>query len=212
MLKKIYQKRNKRYTRRQLFNIGLEFLQRSGWTVEAVPGNRKHSIRRITQGENQRLVAICTTQAQKIAFTRDEASGKWKTLSEVDEVLIVSAGGDDAQRHANIHLVPGDDLRNRFDRAYEARRELGKLGQFPKLGVWIPLYKDEDQRDSSLVGAGIGNAHPPIKRVRLKATNDIGGHPGKDGPNSPISIAEAKRRIALGLDIDQRYVRVMIEA
>jgi hypothetical protein len=71
----------------------------------------------LTKGGKTKLISIRTSQSTWIAFPRDEKDEKWGTLSDVDAV--VAAWVDDAEtpRFAQVHLIPGDEMRDRFDRA-----------------------------------------------------------------------------------------------
>ena len=133
---------NKVQRRRRLFQIGLDALEKDGWRIERVHGSGKSSLRRITRNGESRLVTIRTTQNTHIAFPREHDDSDWVTLSRADLVMAVSVDDQDDPRFAQVHLIDGDEMRDRFDRAYQARLAAGH--SIPtRRGVWLSLYQQE---------------------------------------------------------------------
>ena len=200
--------------RRRLFDIGVRTLKENGWKVERVQGVGKSSVRRITKGKVSKMVSIRTTQDTWIAFPRDKKDKQWVTLSDVDAVIAVSVDDPDEPRFAQVHFLDGDEMRDRFDRSYKARmaaRHSIPLGR----GVWVSLYHQEANEPPNRVGAGAGLVHPPIARVPLSGSDDADDkHPEVPllGSDAPLSIAEAKRRLALTFGVDPEKVKILIEA
>jgi hypothetical protein len=205
----------KRPRRDRLFQIGVETLVQRGWKVERMPGIGKASVRRITSGEESRTVSIRTSQDTWLAFPRNKQDNGWITLSEVDVVLAVSVDDRDAPRFAQVHMIEADEMRRRFDRAYAARNAAGysiPLGR----GVWVSLYHPDATDPVTHVGGGVGLDHPPIARVLLQpedldsdvivqAKHQLNG-------DKPLTIAEAKRRLAMTLGVDPANVKITVEA
>jgi hypothetical protein len=103
-------------------------------------------------------VSLRTTQDTWIAFPRDNTDQKWVTLSEVDTVVAISVDDADEPRFAQVHVVDGHEMRDRFDRAYDARRAAGHTIPVGR-GVWVSLYQREAQSPANRVGAGAGLDH-----------------------------------------------------
>jgi hypothetical protein len=151
--------------RARLFEIAVQALRKEGWKVEKVAGSGS-SVRRIHRGLESRVVSIRTTRDTWIAFPRNETDTGWGTLSEMDAVVAVSVDDPKAPKNALVHMIDGDEMRDRFDRAYKARRAAGhkiRLGR----GAWVSLYLPEGTDPPSHVGAGAGLQHPPFARVAL---------------------------------------------
>ena len=222
--------------RNLLRQIGVEALQKNGWRVERIPKSGKSSVRRITKGKESRRVAIRTTQDTFISFPRNADDTEWVTLSEVDSVVAVSVDDRTSPEFAQVHIIDGDEMRDRFDRAYAARRAAEHSIPIGR-GVWVPLYGEDATSPPSQVGGGAGDAHPPIARVPLSGRAPIAAAPAArslgtagafggggsnermriavdgsgDGPG-PLTIAQARRGLALYLDVDPSSIRITVEA
>ena len=114
-------------------------------------------------------------------------------------------------------------MRDRFDRAYAARRKADHsipLGR----GLWLSLYNEEATDPVTKIGAGAGLVHPPVARVPLgEAEMSSGGKPPVASPRSPsgasdddsfepLTIPQAKVRLARTLGVPESSVRITIEA
>lgn len=198
----------------RLFEIGLEALRQQGWKVERIPGIGKSSVRRISKNGTSRKVSVRTSQDTWIAFPRNEANKGWATLSEVDVVLAVSVDDRHNPKFAQVHMIDAEEMRKRFDRAYAARKAEGyklPLGR----GFWIPLYSPDSPDPVTHVGGGAGLDHPPIARVPLEH-EDSNSHAvvetTRSNSNEPLTIAEAKRRLAMALGVDPSSIKITVEA
>jgi len=199
----------------RLFQIGLDTLRQQGWKIERIPSIGKSSVRLITKGGKSRKVSIRTSQDTWIAFPRTKEDNAWVTLSDVDLVLAVSVDDKDAPKYAQVHMIEADEMRQRFDRAYAARIASGRsipLGR----GVWVSLYRRETTNPVDNVGAGAGLDHPPIARVLLEpeesdSDKNVETKNG-DSQEKPLTIAEAKRRLAVTLGVDPSSIKITVEA
>lgn len=81
-------------------------------------------------------------------------------------VVVVSVDEKDAPRFAQVHFVEGDEMRDRFDRAYAAR---GAAGYTMPVGrsIWLSMYDLEAK--NPLVGAGVGLDNPAVGRIPLSS-------------------------------------------
>ncbi len=223
-------------TKSVLFQIAVRTLHQQGYKVERIQGIGKSSVRRITKGGKSQKVTIRTSQDTWIAFPRDREDKEWVTLSDVDAVVAVTVDNPAEPTFAHVHMLDGNDMRQRFDRAYRARVAAGHqipLGR----GIWVSLYREEATDPVVNVGAGAGLANPPIARVPLKLdaadlqpeadSDDVfepthgGGANGTTQPpnvankrddDQPLTIPEAKRRLALFLGVDPSSIKITVEA
>lgn len=213
----VYGTPEKANMKNQLFRIALEVLQKDGWKVEREPRSGKSSVRRITKGKESLLVSIRTTQDTWIAFPRTEGDRSWRTLDDVDAVVPVSVDDRENPKYAKVHLIDGDEVRARFNRAYKARKAAGHSIPVGR-GVWVSLYDQEANDPVSHIGAGMGLEFPPMAMVPLSSEQiaavapDDDEDPASPGEEAPLSIAEAKRRLALALGVNPANIKITVEA
>lgn len=197
----------------QLFEAGVKALEGAGYVVERVQGSGKSSVRRIVKGMESKVVSIRTTQDTWIAFPRTEHDMGWRTLDEVDLVVAVSVDDPHNPRFAKVHMLDGDEMRDRFNRAYAARKRAGHTIQIGR-GVWVSLYIPEGNNPVGHVGAGAGLATPPIATIPLAADEPPSVEAGAAVENNlePLSIPEAKRRLAITLGVKLENIKITVDA
>lgn len=206
----------KKTNRRKLFELGERVLEQAGWRIERIQGIGKSSVRRIVKGTEQHTVSIRTTQDTRIAFPRNDDDSGWVTLDDVDYVVAVTVDDKDSPKRGLVYMVDGNEMRERFDRAYSARLDAGH--SIPRgRGVWVSMFVAEDPDAPSSIGGGIALGKQPLLTVKL---GDVDGEaaaeplvqasPPQD--EAPLTIAEAKRRLAQSLGIDPEKVKIVIEA
>ena len=219
----------KRATRRGLFALAVQTLEKEGWAVTRVPRGGKASLRQITRGREVHKVSIRTTQDTWIAFPRDR-SGKdgWVTLDDVDFVVAASVNDKVNPTEARIHMIPGDEARDRFNRAYAARKAAHHTLPAGR-GIWVSLYERDAKDPVTHVGAGAGLAHPAIGVLDLtKSSLPTGGEedvddevddseegapPAAAAPTveAPLTLPDAKRRLAASLGVPESAIKITIE-
>lgn len=204
--------------RGKLFQAALKALKDEGWAVERIAGSGKASVRRITKGKLAKIVSIRTTQDQWIAFPRTPDDEAWATLQDVDCVVASSVDDRDNPQFALVHKIPGDEMRRRFDKAYAARKKANYVLPVGR-GIWLSLYETEADEPVTYVGGGIGLAYPAIARIPLSdMSGDSTSQPtaddlGDDGATeAPLTIAEAKRRLALSLGVNESDIKITISS
>jgi hypothetical protein len=197
--------------RARLFEIGIETLRKQGWKVEKRKGFGS-SVRFISKGGKTQSISIRTSQDKWIAFPRNEQDSGWGTLSGVDFVLAVSVDDRHNPKFAKVHMIGAKEMLDRFDRAYAARRAAGytiPLGR----GLWLPLYYADEKDPVTHVGGGAGLLHPPIAQVPLDPAAPESNEPKKgSGDDCLLTIAEAKRRLAMTLGVDPSNIKITVEA
>ena len=198
-----------------LFQVAEEALAKEGWKVERIARSGKASVRRITKGKEEKTVSIRTSRDTWIAFPRTSDDAAWATLADVDFVVASSVADRVNPRFAQVHLVPGDEMRQRFDRAYAARKKAGHTMPVGR-GIWLSLYEKEASAPVSLVGGGIGLAHPPIAKVPLTGqeieAEDADSEPAQSvaAAGASLTIAEAKRGLARSFGVSEDAIEITI--
>jgi len=206
--------------RARLFQIAVKALENQGWKVERIARSGKSSVRRITKGKAVKTVSIRTSQDTWIAFPRSPADDAWATLADVDFVAASTVDDRDNPHFGRVHLIAGDEMRARFDRAYAARRKAGYSMPVGR-GIWLSLYDKESDQPVTHVGAGAGLEHPPIAEVSLVGPSDdmalvqVGEELDSQDvelEDEPLTIAEAKRRLALSLGVNESDIKIIISS
>lgn len=199
-----------------LFRAAEEALEKGGWRVERIPRSGKSSIRRITKGKLEKTISIRTSQDTWIAFPRTPDDRTWATLADVDYVVAASVDSRDNPRFARVHLIEGAEMRARFDRAYASRKKAGYTMPVGR-GIWLSLYEKESLDPVTLVGAGAGLDHPAIATLPLTGQESHLKSKESDsqifeGPTNEthLTIAQAKRRLALSLGVSEADIKITI--
>ncbi len=213
-----------------LKRTALKELERLGYRIERIPRAGKSSLRMITKDGVSQKVTIRTSQDTWYAFPRNDTNTGWSTLEDADVVVVASLTEKESTR-ANFHIMPADDIRARFDRAYTARVKAGHV--IPeKRGIWLSLYEPEGDSPVSHVGAGAGLAYKPFS-AEVPIVVDADDQDGEDDEdiveeaplsplqaaaaptspsgNGPLTIAEAKRQLALTFGVDPSAIKIIVE-
>jgi hypothetical protein len=213
----------KKETRRALIRAAQEVLERQGYKVGKDKGGVRGRVRQITKDGKTRLAAIRTSQDGWIAFPRDPKDRKWVTLNDVD-VVVAAAIDPEQPRVAQVHMFDAKELRERFDKAYAARKKADHTIP-PGRGMWVSLYLEESNDPVNRVGAGLGLLRKPIESVPLDQVAATQGHQHpsmapaavsasmkEDDDSAPLTIAQAKMRLARTLGVDPAGIKITVEA
>lgn len=217
----------KRATRSGLFAFAVETLEGEGWAVSRVPRGGKASLRLITKGGKSHKVSIRTSQDAWIAFPRKTGADGWVTLDDVDFVIAVSVDDRHNPTIARVHMIPADDARSRFDRAYAARKAANHTLPDGR-GIWLSLYDKDEADPVSHVGAGMGLDYQPLATLDLAksslptgtgtdteeedvAEDEDQAAPVSNSATEPLTIPEAKRLLALSLGVPESAIKISIE-
>ncbi|OWO92519.1 hypothetical protein B5E41_22440 [Rhizobium esperanzae] len=212
---------------KRLFEIGIEYLEREGYEISRVPRAGKKSLRRVKKGKEEFNVAVRTSQDQWFAFPRNDSTGKWLGMDDVDvqRVIVVALNTreEGKEKIALVHDFKASEVRDRLNKNYRARHAANPNIDISH-GNWISLYNEEVSEPTSYVGAGIGLAFPPCDRVPLfgVASNDVEEEdladadepmPAASAPviDEPLTIPEAKRRLALTFGVDPSAIKILVE-
>src|SRR5262245_36789386 len=220
----VLQTDEKKAIRRALIDAAFSVLKSKGWKVERVNGEVRGRVRRITLNGKSKLAAIRTSQDRWIAFPRTPDDKKWLTLSSVDVVVASVVDDPTNPRMAQVHMFDARDLEKRFDRTLAARRKVGHQIEVGR-GLWLPVYEKHGDNPVYFVGGGIGVDSPAIATVPLVGgAATVGSVPppdvakvaapaaGSDDDGEPLTIAQAKARLARTLGVDPGSIKITVEA
>lgn len=151
--------------RRMLVDAATRALAKTNAELKRIPGRGKSNVWEIEEGSQVKRVAVRTTQDRWFAFPPMENGTKWKTLSDVDIVIVASVDDREDPKRVEVYRFDADEVRERFDESYAARTEVGQ--RHPDgYGMWVALDKDRRGLPAS-VGSGIAAEHPPIATYPL---------------------------------------------
>lgn len=136
-----------------------------GYALERLPGRGLSNIWQLTKGGKTKVTSIRTTRDRWIAFPPLAGGTKWKTLDDVDTVLVATMDARENPQNVQVYMFPADDVRKRFNAAYAARIKDGQKVQ-DDFGMWVQLDPD-DRALASSVGAGIIEHYKPIATYPL---------------------------------------------
>ena len=156
------------------------------------------------------MVSIRTTQDTWIAFPRSTDDAGWVTLDDVDTVIVVTVDDREAPKWAAAYMVGAEEMRQRFDRAYHARKDAGHSVPAGR-GIWVSMFAQEDPEVVGTIGGGIAVGKEPMLRVRLSDEDYRPVTLAVETIEAPLTIAEAKKRLALSFGVDPEKVRITIE-
>jgi hypothetical protein len=217
----------KKFTRQILFAFGERFLEQMGYKVSRIPRGGKASLRSISKDGKTYKVSIRTSQDTWIAFPRNSSDTGWVTLDDVDYVIAVSVNDRHAPKEAWVHMIPGDVARDHFDRAYKARKNAGHSIPIGR-GIWVSLYERDEEDPVNHVGAGMGLDYPTNTTLRLTRDipldeeivcyeqaivdyDEVLHDAVETSRELPLSIGEAKRRLAQTFGVPESSVKITIE-
>ena len=134
--------------------------RRQGYTLSRVPGRGLSNVWNMEKGGKSQLASIRTTRDLWIAFPPLEGGTKWKTLDDVELVVVATVDSKDDPQNIEVYIFPAKEVRKRFDAAYTARTKAGHV-QKDNFGMWVSLHPDTRGIASS-VGSGITEQYKPV--------------------------------------------------
>jgi hypothetical protein len=151
---------------RLMVSAGKRAAEEQGYKLVRRPGRGLSNIWDLTDREGRKSsVCIRTTMDRWYAFPPLDGGKRWKTLDDVERVLVVSVDDVDTAKAIEVYEFPAEEVRKRFDESYSARMEAGHTVR-DNFGMWVALDK-WDESGASRVGSGIIEQYPAIARYPL---------------------------------------------
>ena len=188
-----------------LVNAATRALREAGFAPERLPGRGRANVWAIEEGGRPKRVSIRTTRDRWFAFPPLDNGTKWKTLDDVDIVVVAAVDDPDGPNSIEVYRFDAEEVRERFDASYAARIQAGR-SEPDNFGMWVGLDIDGRGLPAS-VGSGLASEHAPIAIYSLEQliagnkeeASDI-AEPGEATEPSQDTIAEvmkqARERIA----------------
>jgi hypothetical protein len=150
---------------RLMVSAAIEGAKQNGYAAKRQPGRGLSNTWELTKSGTTKIASVRTTRNRWIAFQPLENGARWKTLDDVDLVLVSAVDDAEDPQNVDVYLFPANIVRERFDAAYKARSDAGH--NVPdNYGMWVKL----DARDPDVVtqvGAGLVDDYPAIARFSI---------------------------------------------
>ena len=139
----------------------------AGYTLSRVPGRGLSNVWNLAKSGKKQVASIRTTRDRFIAFPPLDGGKKWKTLDDVELVIVAATDSKNDPKNIEVYIFPADEVRKRFDASYAARIKDGHVVR-DQFGMWLSLDPDNRATPSS-VGSGIIEKYKSVGRYSIDA-------------------------------------------
>jgi hypothetical protein len=152
---------------RLLCDAARRALESGGYALARVPGRGLSNLWLYERNGKRGSASIRTTRDRWFAFPPLNGGAKWKTLDDVDIVLVAALDRPDDPAQVEVYIFDADIVRARFKAAHAARLAAGHKVK-DDFGMWLKLDRDERGLPTS-VGSGLADYRPPVATYPLAA-------------------------------------------
>jgi hypothetical protein len=212
---------------RLMVGAALRGAEQQGFVLTRQPGRGLSNTWQLDKEGETAVAAVRTTRDRWVAFPPLEGGAKWKTLDNVERVLVAAVDDPANPQHVDVYLFPADEVRKRFDASYAARMTAGHTVR-DNYGMWVKLDAGDPQV-ASQVGAGLSETFPAIARFSLDeleassatpapAVDDLVSEDAEREESGPSNVGEvlawARSQIAqlTGMKLEAVKLDLKIEA
>ena len=184
-------------------------LRGAGLAPKRLPGRGRSNIWEVEESGRHKRVSIRTTKDRWFAFPPLKKGTKWKTLDDVDVVVVAAVDDRDDPRNLEVYRFDAEEVRNRFGASYAARIAAGQTVR-DDFGMWLNL-DDDDRGLPASVGAGLGTTYPPIASFPLEEliNAEPAETPEDDDAGAGAAIALEPHTIGEVLDWTRRHIATL---
>ena len=150
---------------RLMVSAAVEGAKKSGYSLKRQPGRGLSNTWEVSKGDDTRVASVRTTRDRWIAFPPLDDGKRWKTLDDVDLVLVSAVDDHHNPQNVDVYLFPADEVRKRFDASYAARVANGHTVR-NDYGMWVKLDVGDPEVPTQ-VGSGLAKDYPAIARFSL---------------------------------------------
>lgn len=169
---------------RLLVSAAVEAAKGCGYALKRQPGRGLSNTWEVFKGGETKIASVRTTRDRWIAFPPLEDGKRWKTLDDVDLVLVAAVDDHKNPQNVEVYLFPADVVRARFDASYAARIEQGHIVR-DNYGMWVMLDAG-DHQVASQVGSGLAVEYPAIARYSIDELEGAASAP--EGVNTAATL------------------------
>lgn len=160
---------------RLMVRAAVEGAKQSGYELKKQPGRGLSNTWEMAKKGTAKVASVRTTRDRWIAFPPLKKGKHWKTLDDVDLVLVSAVDDPKNPQNVDVYLFPADVVRKRFDDSYAARIKNGHTVR-DDYGMWVWL----DSGDPSIatqVGSGLADEFPAIAHFSIDELEASGPTP-----------------------------------
>lgn len=150
---------------RLMVSAALEGARQQGYALRKRPGRGLSNTYELTKDGKTQTASVRTTRDRWVAFPPLDNGKRWKTLDDVDLVLVAAVDDRLNPQNVDVYLFPADEVRKRFDASYAARIANGHTVR-DNYGMWVMLDKGDDAVISQ-VGHGLAEEYSRIANFSI---------------------------------------------
>ena len=143
----------------------LKGAEQAGYTLKRQPGRGLSNTYEMTKNGKTKIASVRTTQDRWIAFPPMDNGKRWKTLDDVELVLVSAVDNRENPQNVDVYLFPADEVRARFHASYAARIAENHTVR-DNYGMWVLLDKGDDQVTSQ-IGHSLAIDYPAIAHFSI---------------------------------------------
>jgi hypothetical protein len=199
-----------------------------GYEMTRLPGRGLSNVWELRKNGLMFTTSIRTTRDRWIAFPPLNGGKKWKTLDDVQRVLVATVDEKESPQKVLVYMFDATEVRERFDASHAARINAGHVVR-DDYGMWVALDTRPAGHPSN-VGSGLADKYRPIATYSIAALIESGAgreswdsevvappeespaRAGAEPDEAPLTIAEAKRRLARTFGVNEANIKITVEA
>lgn len=169
----------------------------AGYQLTRKPGRGLSNVWELKQAGSTKAASIRTTRDRWFAFPPLDSGEKWKTLDDVELVIVAAVDDKESPKEAQVYIFDAAEVRKRFKAAYEARTAAGQVLK-DNFGMWVAL-NDPKRGLPADMGSGLADKYKPVARYNIASLMSDAASIGAE--NSEIESSETE-----GAEFDEATV------
>ena len=150
---------------RLMVSAAIEGAKHIGYEMQRKPGRGLSNTYEMTKDGKTQVASVRTTRDRAIAFPPLDGGKKWKTLDDVELVLVSAVDDRLNPQNVDVYLFPANEVRQRFNASYAARIAAGHIIR-DDYGMWLMIDAGNTEV-AGQVGSGIIDQYPAIARFTI---------------------------------------------
>jgi len=148
-------------------------MEAGGYELARVPGRGLSNVWLFERNGKRGSASIRTSRDRWFAFPPLKGGAKWKTLDDVDVVIVAAVDKADNPEKVEVYIFEADVVRKHFRAAHLARISAGHRVK-DNFGMWLKLDRD-DRGLATSVGSGLADQRPPVASYPIAELMAVAG-------------------------------------